>query len=374
MRHGLLLCAIVGALVLQSCAPPPRQAPVSLSSANSDNLAAVIADVQNVETRARDGDFSSVRALPHNIEVLTRAIEGGSIQGDALLMLRYYRGVARQTLNRINDIIGLPVDRQVAEAALADFLAVAEASGDDPAKSGIKSNAIYGAGQVAATQLGEKERGYGYFRECARMKQAGCQNVMAGALVTGRDGVAQDLNAALNLHNEVYETGTTYTCAGSFSAYSIAHIVHFTDARLDHRTGLDWIRRATGLADQVKSRANGVDVCGSAGYSVDEYLMRRQAGQRDDGILARLQGDDGAVQPFAVDYLLGKSSDSTFTAELRKLESPSSRCIYAFLGAWKASIDGNAAAVRNYRSMLGEAPRDEYTCATRLIYSERLAR
>ena len=273
MKNGLLICAMALALGLQSCAEPPQARRAFVAPAYSDNIAVVIADIQSADARARDGDASGIRALPHNIEVLTRAIDGGAVQGNALISLRYSRGVARQLLNRYNDIIGLPIDKAMAEAAVADFLAVAEASGSDDSASGVKANAIYFAGSVTDAHLGDTPKAYEYYRQCAEMKQAGCQNVMATALLTGRDGIARDLNASLALHKEVYETGTTYTCAGSFSARSIAFITHFTNAKLDDRMGLDWLRRGAGLADQVKARSGGMDICNSAGYRVDEYMM-----------------------------------------------------------------------------------------------------
>lgn len=373
MKYGLLICAMAFALGLQSCADPGQQRRAFVAPAYSDNLAVVIADVQSADARARDGDASGIRALPHNIEVLTRAIDGGAVQGDALNSLRYTRGVARQLLNRYNEIIGLPIDRAMAEAAVADFLAVADATRDDNSASGLRANAIYFAGNVTGAHLGDNPKANEYYRQCAAMKQAGCQNVMAAALLTGQDGVAQDLNASLALHKEVYDTGITYTCAGTYSARSIAFITHFTNAKLDDRSGLDWLRRAIGLSDQVKARAGGMDMCNGAGLRIDEYMMRLEAGQKDEGLVDFLRSEDALLRPFAADYLLGKSNDRVFLSELRKLDDVSLQCSYAFFGAWKASINGNKSAARDFRAVI-VSDREDIVCAIYSVYSERLVR
>lgn len=373
MKYGLLICAMAFALGLQSCAEPGQQRRAFVAPAYSDNLAVVIADIQSADARARNGDASGIRALPHNIGVLTRAIEGGSVQGDALVSLRYSRGVARQLLNRYNEIIGLPIDRAMAEAAVADFLAVADASRDDNSAGGLKAEAIYFAGSVTDGQLGNVAKAYEYYRQCAAMKQAGCQNVMATAYLTGQDGITRDLNASLALHKEVYDTGTTYSCAGSFSARSIAFITHFTNVKLDDRTGLDWLRRGASLADQVKTRSGGTDMCNSVGFRVDEYMMRLEAGQKDEGLISFLQGDDSTLRPFVTDYLLGKSNDRIFSAELRKIDNASLQCSYAFLGTWKASIDRNKSAARDFHGIILR-DREDIVCAIYSVYSERLVR
>lgn len=370
MKHGLLLS--IFALVLLSCAEPGQPRRAFVAPSQSDNLAAVIADIQTADARARDGDVTGIMALPHNVDVLTRAIDSGEVQGDAMATLRYYRGLGRQLLVRLNESLKLPFDREMAEGALADFLAVAEAAGDDSSRVPMKANAIFSAAQVTAGVLGDRPKGYEYFRQCAAMKQAGCQNVMAVAMLTGTEGIPRDINGALAMHKEVYDTGIGYTCAGSYSARSIAFIVHFTDASLDDRSGLDWLRRASGLADQVKARAGGLDVCNTLSYRIDEYLMRLEAGQREDELLSPLQGSDSPLRPVVLDYLLGKASDTAYTAELGKMDAPS-RCGYAFLGLWKSSIDGNAGAARSYRSILAEKP-DELACASNLVYAERLMR
>lgn len=372
MKYGLLAWVLTTVL-LASCAEQPQARRAFVAPAYSDNLAVVIADIQSANARAHAGDASGIRALPHNIDVLTRAIDGGTVQGDALISLRYSRGVGRQLLNGFNEIIGLPMDRAMAEAAVADFLAVADASSNDGSGAGLKANAIYLAGNVTGNQLGDMPKAYEYYRQCAAMKQAGCQNVLATALLTGQDGVAQDFNAALALHKEVYDTGITYACAGAFSAHSIAFITHFTNAKLDDRTGLDWLRRAGGLADQFKTRSGGADICNGAGFRVDEYMMRLEAGQRDEGLVSFIRSEDSTLDSFTADYLLGQSNDRMFMSELRKLDDVSLKCGYAFFGAWKASIDRNKSAARDFRAVI-EQNREDFSCAIYSIYSEKFVR
>lgn len=373
MKRGAILFVILLAATLQACEPPQRSTASTQPLPLSDNLGVVIADVMSTDSRSLKGDMSGVRALPHNIAVLTRAIDGGGVEKDALRTLHYYRGVARQSLNAENLERDLPVDRQVAEGAVSDFRTVLAGLAEDPEKLKFRSNVLYRLGQVTSMQLKDDVQAYRYFRECSDMKHAACQNVMAEAMLTGDDGVEQDIKGALALHKAVYETGLTYTCAGSFSARTIAMIVHFTGERLDDRTGLDWLRRSSSLADQVRSLSDGVDVCSGDYRRVEEYLMRLDAGDRQESLIADFRKPNDVLQSDAAKYLLGDMDEKTYLSGLKSIKDTGAKCSYAFLGVWKSSAQGNKDAAREYRAIMEEGRTAEDTmCPQSIVFADYL--
>lgn len=259
MRYGFVVCALAIATMLSACAGSRTNSSGGGSAGGqvSDSLAAVIADVASVDARLSEGDGTVARTLPHDIDVLTRAINAREGDAQAMLLLHFYRGKARLTLNSLGQMLGMPVDRQMAEAAMADFDVVNNTSGTDDMTLGLRREALYYTGQILLSQLKQSERAYSYFAKCADLKQAGCLNVMAWAKVSGEGGVQPNLKEAVALHMEVYKTGTDYMCAGAFSARSLARIVHFTGVRPDENDEYAWIRRSYRLLDQVKISSKG---------------------------------------------------------------------------------------------------------------------
>ncbi|MEQ8267407.1 MAG: hypothetical protein RH982_09435 [Parvibaculum sp.] len=376
MRHGLILCALLGAALLQSCAPPPpRQASQAPQPALSDNLAAVIADIESAATRIGNGERAAARSLPHDIEVLTRAIEGGQTDAEGILMLRYYRGQARQILVSLGQMLRLPTDRQMAEAAISDFTAVAGAASGDASTEELKKNAMYLAGYVATSGLDDAARGMGYFQRCAAQKHAGCQNVVASAKVGGSSGMAKDLNGAAALHLEAYGTRLDYGCSGPSSAFGLAQMTHFTSVKIEDRSSLDWLRRAYRLADQAKVRSGGVDACGGDYMSIYEYLIRLEKREKKPELLDRSLGDISIEEApdiirKMVGYLRDESPESEYRAEVIGTHDTFSRCEYAFVGLWKAAISNQMTAARAYRDIILK-DRGNSTCAENLTYAGR---
>lgn len=373
MKHIVILFA--AALVLQACAPPPQR-PVSASStpAFSDNLAAVIADIQSIAGRTSAGELSAARTLPHNINVLTRAIERGQADAQGVLILRYYRGVARQTLSELNRALGFPPDRPTAEAALADFEIIA--NDRNPESQDLAKDALYLAGQVVTHELGDPVRGLTYFQRCAEMKQAGCQAVVASAKIGGALGMRKDTAGAVALHQEIYATGLDYGCVGSFSAYSLARLTHFTGAVAEDHTALDWLRRAVRLADQAKVRSSGVDHCGGDFMSVYEYLIRLEARDRKPVLLEQAKGGDENPTGIVADllgYLDGSVRETVYRQSVADQRNEDSRCQFAFLGLWHAAASNQMTAARAYRDILRQHG-NNLTCAENLVFAGKYLR
>lgn len=324
----------------------------------SDNLAVVIADVESAGMRIGEGDISPARTLPHDIDVLTRAIDGGTVQGETLVTLKYARGRARHLLNYIAQLMGLPVDREMAEKAVADYQSVADAIGDDATQTEYKANALFWIAQVKVTQLDDEAGGYRYFQQCADMKQGGCMNVIAAAKIVGVEGIPRNMQAGAELYRDTYETGLDYGCAGAFSAHALARLAQFTDVRVEGRTGLDWIRRAYRLADQMKARSEGADLCATGAMQVTEYLMRLQAGERQDGLIKDIEEKNGplpAATRSTVDYLLGRTDGAAYRRDIGNFKNVSLRCDMAFLGAWKSSISRQSSEFNGFRKIIDAA-------------------
>lgn len=380
MRFRLALCASFVAAALAACGGPrPTSYGGGISDGGSSgdqlssNLAAVVSDVAIAAQKSASGDISQARTLPHHIDVLTRAIDSRTVDADGVILLRYYRALARQTLNGLNVVMQLPVDRGMAEATLADYEIVAAVPDAKEGLRELKRNASYGAGQVLANFLHNEARAYIFFAQCAELKQAGCLNVMAEAKTTGVAGIKPDLKEAVALHVEVYKTGTDYMCAGIYSAYSIAKIVHFTNVRPDDDDEFVWIRRVYRLLDQVKVRTNGQEPCGSISYQIVEYLMRLEGGEnRPDHMREALTNEDILEgDRVMIRYLLGEVDDREFQVKVLDTKQESARCDYAFLGLWKAAISKRLDVAQHYRRMIEGKKTDTY-CAQSLLFARKL--
>lgn len=380
MHFRLALGALFVAAALAACGGP-RQASYGSGTSGggssgdrlSSNLAAVVSDVATAAQNGASGNISGARTLPHDIGVLTRAIDSGTVDADGVILLRFYRALARQTLNALNESLTLPVDRNMAEAALADYEIVAAVSDEKEDLREMKRSAIYGAGQVLINFLNNEPRAYNFFARCAEMKHAGCLNVMAEAKTIGVAGIKPDLKEAVALHVEVYQTGTDYTCAGVFSAYSIARIVHFTDVRPDANDEFVWIRKVYRLLDQIKVNNQGREPCGNFAFQVGEYLMRLEGGEnRPDPIREVLMKEElSETERVMIRYLLDEADDREFQAKVLDKKRDSVRCDYAFLGLWKSAISKRMEAVRNYHRLM-EGGKGDDSCAQNLLFARKL--
>lgn len=375
MRYGFVVCALAIATMLSACAGSRTNSSGGGSAGGqvSDSLAAVIADVASVDARLSEGDGTVARTLPHDIDVLTRAINAREGDAQAMLLLHFYRGKARLTLNSLGQMLGMPVDRQMAEAAMADFDVVNNTSGTDDMTLGLRREALYYTGQILLSQLKQSERAYSYFAKCADLKQAGCLNVMAWAKVSGEGGVQPNLKEAVALHMEVYKTGTDYMCAGAFSARSLARIVHFTGVRPDENDEYAWIRRSYRLLDQVKISSKGNEPCGSvAAYQIDEYLMRLEGGEKRPSLLTSILSDGTRLsdaERTTIRYVMGDADDREFR-KLADGKKGVARCEYAFLGLWKSAISKQVDGVRSYKALMQDE-KAENACGYTLVFARK---
>lgn len=376
MKKIALLLFSVGALLLQACEPAPRQAASRPSApAQSENVAAAIADIESMGVRIGAGEIAAARTLPQNINVLTRAIERGGPNAQGAEVLYYYRGVARQTLSGLNRAFGLPADRPMAEAALIDFEFARNAKDADSAD--IAKNALYLAGQTAFRELDDSVRAMRYFQRCADLKHAGCQGIIASAKITGTDGFRKDIPGAVALHQEAFASGLDYGCAGSYSAYSLTRLTHFSGANADGKTSLEWLRRSVRLADQMKVRASGVDHCAGNFMTIYEYLIRLESGERNNALLEQFDDEDAGIFAEVIGnmlaYLRNGSGEAAYRKSVSDLRDPEARCQFAFVGLWNAAISRQMNAARAYRDLLRQDS-SEPSCRENLVFAGKYLR
>lgn len=377
MKKIALLLVAASALLLQACEPAPRQAASRPAApAQSENVAAVIADIESMGARIGAGEIAAARTLPHNINVLTRAIERGGPNAQGAEVLYYYRGVARQMLSGLNRAFGLPADRQMAEAALTDFEFVSNTQDAESAE--LAKNALYLAGQTAYRELEDPARAARYFQRCSDLKQAGCQGVVASAKIVGADGYSKDIPGAVALLQEAFASGLDYGCAGSYAAYSLARLTQFSGVKAEDKTSLEWLRRSVRLADQMKVRASGVDHCAGDFMVVYEYLIRLEGGQRNNALLEHF-GEQEDLGIFAevmgnmLTYLRNGSGEAAYRQSVAGLREADARCQFAFVGLWNAAISRQMTAARAYRDLLRQDS-SEPSCRENLVFAAKYLR
>lgn len=367
---------LLAALALASCEPPQRVVSQDSPAELSENLAIVIADIESMPVRLSAGNVGAARSLPHNISVLTRAIDGRETDAGSRALLRYYRGQARLLLTALNHSMGLPVDRQMAEAAIADFETVANDTAN--AQEELRQSSLYFAGEILMSPIGDDARAMAYYRRCADQGMSACRNTIALAKIGGTAGERKDFPGAVALLQKSYEAGLEQGCAGSYAAFSLARLTHFAGVSADGQDAVDWLRRAYRIADQLKVRANGQDVCGGNYMSVYEYLMRLEGGKKDARLLDQLfagsaEEDLSPELQAMLAYLRGTSSASDFRETVSAIRDTDTRCEFAFLGLWKASISKQKSAARAYQGIIRKEA-DSMSCAADLNLSEAYLR
>ena len=147
-----------------------------------------------------------------------------------------------------------------------------------------------------------------------------------------------DLPGALELHKQVYDTGTAYTCAGAYSALATAQILYFSGAR-DLTVGeLDWLKRADLLLEEVGAERKWKSPCNRPRFKVADYLMRLDRGEDQRSVLAGVaETAEEPEEKVTVGYLLGAVPEAAFReAAARGGDTECLRMLFAAL--WRAEI------------------------------------
>jgi hypothetical protein len=359
--RNIALLALVGLVVLVA-----RPSWADLASDMQSAVDAVDAAIEKV----RQDDPAAVDELRNGEAALSSLIDAGGLNDLGRSVAYYYRAKARQYLNSAREMKDDKPDMSLAREALADFDRVIAAGIDDEGWGVDVSDALYSAGSIAYNQMKSTPMAYDYWLRCAKRDYVPCLNIMANARLTGKGGQKIDVREALKYHEKVFDSGTDYTCAGSFSAFSIAKINYFLGVRRPGDDEIVWLDKAAALADKVMASSKGRTTCGRDSHRIFKFLMLLSRGQRRDDILQPdFEQAKGRYDRTVAEFLTGKLNEAAYRKWANSLSDADSRCEFHFFGLWHAEIAKNKTLAREYHRLLLEDGRE--ACADELGYAKK---
>jgi TM2 domain-containing membrane protein YozV len=334
------------------------------------DLPTAVQDVQRVQRKAARGK-EEIPQLMQDVRTLRHVLSTPRLDASDAMVAHYYRAVALAMINSAHDRAGEAMDLQGARTARADLDSIIGASAILTYVPEVsKTNAEYWAGMVARNQLHDERAAYSYWEKCASNAHAGCMSILASARITGEGGQKVDVNEALDLNTNVYNTGTRFHCAGAFSAMNIAYINYFTGVRHPGDDELEWTRKADGLLDELEAAENNRDVCHRADGEVDEFLLQLSRGHRDDNILqdalSRLDDDSNTVKA-VIQFISGAIDEAGLESAVKSSKSQRARCGAYFDAMWYAELRGESAIARRYYQHLVDI--GKFHCGEELVYA-----
>ncbi len=310
--------------------------------------------------------------LQRDVSTLTTLLHSGNLNKTGETNARFYRGAARARINAILDHQGQAIDLAMAEEALEDFDKVIASGVNISPGTVTVAGAEFYAGGVALNQVRSDTRAYSYFQKCAEQGHIGCVNVMANAHVTGAGDTNIDLQEALRLHHDVFDTGIKYRCAGALSARSIAKIVYFTGVRWPGDDELAWTTRSYSLSDQIEVGEKRKNVCNGSEARLEEFLYRLSRGERRDGLLeqasARLDAESLATNA-VIQYFSGAIDEKGFEAGVASSKSEGDRCSAYFEAMWYEEVSQKRELAQKFHEQL--LTTGQRHCRTDLVYAEK---
>ena len=366
MKH--VQAMLFGLVIVLSCAPSVIGAQGDMVPPVAD-MASVFVAIDRAAERVARGDAGLSGELARHAETLTEFLRKGDLTGPQRFVATYYRGLARFEINASQFDKGEAIDTSAARQALADFDYVIDNAGRIGAKPEFVGNVEYRAGSIAFNFLNEIPLGYTYWNKCAELDHAGCLNIMADARLAGAGGQPQDIPQALDLHTRIFNTGTRYTCAGAYSALSIANIVYFTGVRRPGDDEIEWMARSNDLLDQLQAKGRK-DPCQRGQFEIAEFLLRLSRGDREETILRKAldRADDPASQSVA-QYFLGTIDAAAFRIAVKSVGREYDRCRAYFAALWYAALANDQTLARAYYDLMKEIKPDK--CESEPIYAKK---
>jgi hypothetical protein len=310
-------------------------------------------------------------ALPPNLNLdgeigaLTRIIDDAKLNEAGRTVAHYYRGDANLLINAARVSANRPVNVEAAREALADYDRVIKQGKDIPDWGVDVSNAAYYAGWIAQRYLNSVPLAYSYWEKCADMGHSGCLMTVADARVTGVGGVKVDVDQALAMNTQVFNSGTNYGCAGAYAARNNALIIFFTQTKRPAGEALEWLDRSKRLFDS--------NSCARARFDVIEYLMRYSADDPKRGAQLKAAAshatndDDRAILRY-----LANGDEDAFRAQIARAPTKAAKCDLHFIAMWNAEVNRNGGVARDhYRAMQALGPE---ACGPELAYVKKFGR
>lgn len=190
---------------------------------------------------------NDVPKITEAIEVLYDLTKQIKLNNDSQGWVLASRARAIQMLNAKRQRDGNPIDHQQLTLALQDFQQL-----QGFAHHTAYNNAMYSAGHLAAHLLDNWQLAIDFWGLCADQNHAGCMNILASHYFDNTTAIAVDVAKSLYWHNQVYQTGTRYRCAGIYSAARIANLLfHFPQHKLD-QNWQQWTQNSLKLLAQLR--------------------------------------------------------------------------------------------------------------------------
>jgi hypothetical protein len=285
-----------------------------------------------------------------DMAVLSEAIRENRLSPQGIAAMHFYRAQGAMLSNHLRRTAGQGVDPTMASGAMSDLDRVIAFGRDIPEMYVSLANAYYYAGNVARLDLNDMNRAMGYWSRCSGMGHAGCQFVVARAYVTGSGGMQPDLKRAVDEHIKIFNTGTKYTCAGTYSALEIGRIAHFGGVRTAEGDEFEWLRRSYELQNRLGAGLKNDHICELARTESIEYLMRLGRGEaRTDLLQKAMQHAETSEQKVVAAYLLGQAGEDAFQRAVAATTDKDRACDMHFTAMWNAELKRNAPVAAEHR-------------------------
>ncbi len=338
----------------------------------SSPISPLVADIQKKLRENLSNDKDAKPDLEHDVTVLTRLLDAGSLDATDISAARYFRALAQHLLGVLRKRDGIGPDAATAEQALSEMDRIIAGKSDIPLWGISISEVEYEAGGIAWTELRDDSRAYSYWQRCADSAHAGCMVNLAGAYIAGWAGIPPDPAKALDLNLKVFETGTKYTCAGAHAAHDIANLIYFAGVSYpkDNDT-VSWMQKSYALSDVIEARPGSKNRCDGSGARVEEFLYRLARGERQNELLTqatRYLGDDSA-EAALINYFSGSLNVKAFEAAVESSKSDEVRCLAYFRAMLYAHLAGDRALVNKFYEPLTKF--DQATCPYYLVYARK---
>ena len=334
----------------------------------AEDLKSAAESVKRAKAQWTRGALPANAGFDREIAALTQLLEGGKLNESGRVVALYYRGDANLLVNAARAGANRAPDVAAAREALADYDRVIKHGKDVPDWGVDVSNAAYYAGWVAQRYLDSVPLAYAYWEKCADMGHHGCLMNVADARVSGAGGVKVDVDQALALNSQVFNSGTTYGCAGAYAARNNALIVFFTASRRPPAEALEWLERSKRLLDALPP-----DSCARTRFDVIEYLMRYSADDPGRGAHLKLAAQRAASEDDrAILRYLNRGDEDAFRAQIARTPTKAAKCDLHFIAMWNAEVNRNGGLARDHYGAMKQIGPE--ACGTELAYMKKFDR
>jgi hypothetical protein len=339
---------------------------------DSEELRIITRDISLRRQQYGNDHERTIAQLMDDANRISNLITKGRLTPQEKAGAHYYRALAWSGINALHHSDGKKTDEPLARQTLAELDKMIAAGIEYPALGATVSNALYTAGIVAKNYLRADALGYAYWRKCAALEHAGCMNIMADALLTGKGNQKVDFPQAIEYHLKVFNTGIQYRCAGAYSARSIAGIEYFTGTPAPQGDELTWLKKAYKLLDQLKSRDGDVRVCGKSDMLIDEFLYRLARGDRQEKLLdeasAVLEPDSNTSQAI-IGYLSGQITPLGFSATVTHAKTEPAKCAAYFDALWYEEVTRRHDLARQHYQRMVDLGKS--TCEVEILFARK---